>query len=90
MTWLTEVSLRVGDAKQRDVARGIARIDQKTMEKLSVSAGDVIEIIGKRRTSAIAWPAYSEDQGLEQLGLPNNEFYVQNKVKGARFFSPSG
>jgi len=60
---LTEVQLRVGDAKQRDVARGIARIDQQTMEKLQVSAGDVIEIIGKKRTSAIAWPAYSEDQG---------------------------
>jgi len=60
---LSEVQLKVGDAKQRDVARGIARIDQRTMEKLQVSAGDVIEIIGKRRTSAIAWPAYSEDQG---------------------------
>jgi len=60
---LTEVQLRVGDAKQRDVARGIARIDQQTMERLQVSAGDVIEIIGKKRTSAIAWPAYSEDQG---------------------------
>jgi len=60
---LSEVQLRVGDAKQRDVARGIARIDQRTMEKLQVSAGDVIEIVGKRRTSAIAWPAYSEDQG---------------------------
>jgi len=33
------------------------------MEKLQVSAGDVIEIVGKRKTSAIAWPAYSEDQG---------------------------
>jgi len=60
---LSEVQLRVGDARQRDVARGIARIDQQTMEKLQVSAGDVIEIVGKRRTSAIAWPAYSEDQG---------------------------
>ncbi len=60
---MTEVQLRVGDAKQRDVARGIARIDQQTMERLQVSAGDVIEIIGKKRTSAIAWPAYSEDQG---------------------------
>ncbi|MEM2669335.1 MAG: hypothetical protein QW188_04765, partial [Candidatus Bathyarchaeia archaeon] len=58
-----EVQLRVGDAKQRDVYRGIARIDQKTMEKIGVSAGDVIEIVGKRRTSAIAWPAYAEDQG---------------------------
>jgi len=58
-----EVQLKVGDAKQRDVARGIARIDQKTMENLQVSAGDVIEVVGKRKTSAIAWPAYSEDQG---------------------------
>jgi transitional endoplasmic reticulum ATPase len=63
VTQVSEVQLRVGDAKQRDVARGIARIDQKSMENLKVSAGDVIEIVGKRKTSAIAWPAYSEDQG---------------------------
>jgi len=60
---VTEVQLRVGDARQRDVGRGIARIDQKTMRALGISAGDVIEIVGKRTTSAIAWPAYSEDQG---------------------------
>lgn len=59
---MSESQLRVGDAKQRDVGRGIARLDQKTMQKLGISAGDVIEITGKRSTSAIAWPAYSEDQ----------------------------
>jgi transitional endoplasmic reticulum ATPase len=59
---MVEVQLRAGDAKQRDVGRGIARIDQKAMQKLGISAGDVIEITGKRSTSAIAWPAYSEDQ----------------------------
>ncbi|MFP3985763.1 MAG: AAA family ATPase, partial [Candidatus Bathyarchaeia archaeon] len=59
---MSEAQLRVGDAKQRDVGRGIARIDQKTMQKLGISAGDVIEITGKRTTSAIAWPAYTEDQ----------------------------
>jgi len=59
---VSEVQLRVEDARQRDVYRGIARIDQKTMQKLGISAGDVIEIAGKRNTAAIAWPAYSEDQ----------------------------
>jgi len=59
---MSEVQLRVEDARQRDVYRGIARIDQQTMRKLGISAGDVIEIIGKRNTAAIAWPAYSEDQ----------------------------
>jgi transitional endoplasmic reticulum ATPase len=63
------VQLRVGDARQRDVGRGIARIDQRTMQKLGISAGDVIEICGKRTTSAIAWPAYSEDQNRDILRI---------------------
>ena len=66
---MSEMQLRVGDARQRDVGRGIARIDQKTMQKLGISAGDVIEICGKRTTSAIAWPAYSEDQNRDLLRI---------------------
>jgi transitional endoplasmic reticulum ATPase len=66
---MSEIQLRVGDARQRDVGRGIARIDQKTMQKLGISAGDVIEICGKRTTSAIAWPAYSEDQNRDIIRI---------------------
>jgi transitional endoplasmic reticulum ATPase len=92
---VSEVQLRVGDARQRDVGRGIARVDQKTMQKLGISAGDVIEIVGKRTTSAIAWPAYSEDQNREIIridgftrknaGVAINEYVVIKpaKVKGA-------
>jgi len=39
------------------------------MQKLGISAGDVIEIVGKRTTSAIAWPAYSEDQNRDILRI---------------------
>ncbi|MGD0159025.1 MAG: CDC48 family AAA ATPase [Candidatus Bathyarchaeia archaeon] len=88
---MSEVQLRVGDARQRDVGRGIARVDQKTMQKLGISAGDVIEICGKRTTSAIAWPAYSEDQNRDLLridgfsrknaGVAINEYVV---VRGAK------
>jgi transitional endoplasmic reticulum ATPase len=67
--YLSEVQLRVGDARQRDVGRGIARIDQRTMQKLGISAGDVVEIVGKRTTSAIAWPAYSEDQNRDMIRI---------------------
>jgi transitional endoplasmic reticulum ATPase len=92
---VSEVQLRVGDARQRDVGRGIARVDQRTMQKLGISAGDVIEIVGKRTTSAIAWPAYSEDQNRELIridgftrknaGVAINEYLVIKpaKVKGA-------
>jgi len=92
---MSEVQLRVGDARQRDVGRGIARIDQKTMQKLGLSAGDVIEIVGKRTTAAIAWPAYSEDQdrGIIRIdgftrknaGVAINEYVLvrPGKVKDA-------
>jgi len=88
---LSEVQLRVGDARQRDVGRGIARIDQRTMQKLGISAGDVIEIINKRTTSAIAWPAYSEDQNRDIIridgftrknsGVAINEYVVVKPAK---------
>ncbi len=92
---MSEVQLRVGDARQRDVGRGIARIDQRTMQKLGISAGDVIEIVGKRTTSAIAWPAYSEDQNRgiiridgftrKNAGVAINEYVIIRpaKVKNA-------
>jgi transitional endoplasmic reticulum ATPase len=88
---LSEIQLRVGDARQRDVGRGIARIDQSTMQKLGISAGDVIEIVNKRTTSAIAWPAYSEDQNRDILridgftrknaGVAINEYVVVRPAK---------
>lgn len=92
---MSEVQLKVGDARQRDVGRGIARINQKTMQKLGISAGDVIEILGKRNTVAIAWPAYSEDQDKEIIridgfsrknsGVAINEYVTvrPGKVKNA-------
>jgi len=55
------VQLKVAEAKQRDVGKGRARLDVETMEALGISAGDVIEIVGKRATVATAWPADPED-----------------------------
>ncbi|MCL2690756.1 MAG: CDC48 family AAA ATPase [Candidatus Bathyarchaeota archaeon] len=88
---VSEVQLRVGDARQRDVGRGIARIDQRAMQKLGISAGDVIEIVNKRTTSAIAWPAYSEDQNRDLIridgftrknsGVAINEYVVVRSAK---------
>ena len=92
---MSEVQLKVGDARQRDVGRGIARVNQKTMQKLGISAGDVIEILGKRNTAAIAWPAYSEDQDKQIIridgfsrknaGVAINEYVIirPGKVKNA-------
>jgi transitional endoplasmic reticulum ATPase len=64
-----EIQLRVAEAKQRDVGRGKARIDQRAMEVLDVMAGDILEIRGKKVTAAIAWPAYPEDQGMDIIRI---------------------
>ncbi|MCS7104518.1 MAG: CDC48 family AAA ATPase [Thermofilaceae archaeon] len=64
MSKSTDDQLRVAEAKQRDVGRGIVRIDRSIMNKLGIEAGDAVEIIGKKPTVAVAWPAYPEDEGL--------------------------
>ncbi len=58
------VSLRVQEAKKRDIGRNIARIDQETMEKLDIKTGDVIALVGKKESAGIAWPSYPQDSGL--------------------------
>ncbi|PLJ76951.1 MAG: AAA family ATPase, partial [Thermofilum sp. NZ13] len=58
-----EVTLRVAEARPRDVGRGIVRIDRSAMSKLRVDPGDVVEIEGKKVTVAIVWPQALEDEG---------------------------
>jgi len=57
----SEKVLRVAEAKSKDAERGIARIDPEVMDILGITAGDVIQIEGKRRSVAIVWPGYPED-----------------------------
>jgi transitional endoplasmic reticulum ATPase len=57
------VSLKVLEAYTRDVGRGVARIDYDSMDSLSASTGEVIEIRGKRRTVAKCLPLYPSDEG---------------------------
>ena len=86
-----EIQLKVADARQRDVGRGIARINQRAMRALGISAGDVIEIEGRKKTAAIAWPAYANDQdddiiridGIirENAGVSLNDYVTVRKAE---------
>jgi transitional endoplasmic reticulum ATPase len=98
-----DIQLRVADARQRDVGHGKVRIDNDTMQKLGITAGDFVEIHGKKVTVAVAWPAYAEDQGEEivrmdglirrNAGVALNEYVVLKKadVKEAQaiIFAPT-
>ena len=57
------LSLKILEAYTRDVGRGVSRIDYDSMDSLSASTGDVVEIRGKRRTVAKCLPLYPSDEG---------------------------
>ena len=58
-----EAVLRVEKASQRDSGKRRVRIDMQVMKRLGIEPGEVIEIEGKRKTVAIAWPSLPEDRG---------------------------
>jgi transitional endoplasmic reticulum ATPase len=63
------LDLKILEAYTRDVGRGVARIDYDSMDSLSASTGDLIEIKGgeknksQRRTVAKCLPLYPSDEG---------------------------
>ncbi|MGZ7107632.1 MAG: CDC48 family AAA ATPase [Methanobacterium sp.] len=61
----SELELRVAEALQQDVGKGIIRMDKELISKINVTPGDIVEIIGKRTTGAIVGQAYPADVGLE-------------------------
>ncbi|HOK58491.1 MAG TPA: CDC48 family AAA ATPase [Methanothrix sp.] len=63
------VRLKVAEADQRDVGKGIARVSDDYMKRMGVRPLDVIEITGDRRTAALVVSAYSSDQGLDIIRM---------------------
>jgi transitional endoplasmic reticulum ATPase len=61
----TEVQLKVASANQQDFGRGLVRIDRRYQQILSVKQGDVVEIEGRRITSAVVVDSYPNDLGLD-------------------------
>lgn len=93
---ISEIQLKVAEAKQRDVGKGRARLDIDTMDSLKITAGDVIELIGKQSTVATVWPADPDDKWLgilridgqtrKNAGIRINEFINLKKgnIKSAK------
>jgi transitional endoplasmic reticulum ATPase len=61
--------LKVAEAIQDDVNKGIVRIDSNFMQQVSVKSGDIVEIEGERKTVAIIDRAYPGDIGLNIIRM---------------------
>ncbi|MCE8426436.1 MAG: CDC48 family AAA ATPase [Candidatus Methanoperedens sp.] len=61
--------LRVAEADQRDVGKGIVRIDEKFRYDIGVNIFDVVEIKGERPTSAVVGRSYPQDEGIDVIRM---------------------
>ena len=61
--------VQVASLPPGDSGRGFARLPESLMNDLGVGEGDVIEIVGKRSTAAIALRPYGEDEGIDIIRL---------------------
>ncbi len=64
-----EIKLKVTEAIQDDVNKGIIRIDTNLMAKISARPGDILEINGDRTTFSIVDRAYPGDIGLNIIRM---------------------
>ncbi len=58
------IKLKVAEAIQDDVNKGIVRIDSNFIKNIGIKPGDIVEIQGERKTVAIVDRAYPGDIGL--------------------------
>jgi transitional endoplasmic reticulum ATPase len=63
------IELKVAEALQNDVGRGLVRMDSKARKELDVSTGDIVELKGKRSTAALVWQAHPQDEGLNLIRM---------------------
>jgi transitional endoplasmic reticulum ATPase len=71
------VSLRVAETNPKFVGRGVALLDSKVMEDLGLSAGDVIEIRGRKKSFVLLWSSQPSDYGR---GLIRIDGYTRNNL----------
>src|SRR3990167_10055392 len=61
--------LKVTEGLGKDVGRALARMDPADIKALGVEIGDIVEIVGKRRTVCKVMPAFKDDRGGSRVQM---------------------
>ncbi|HPJ83765.1 MAG TPA: AAA family ATPase, partial [Methanothrix sp.] len=69
MTNSESIRLKIIEADQRDVGKGIVRISGRQMAELGLSDYDLVEIKGAKSTSALAVKAYATDEDMDVVRM---------------------
>ncbi|MBI4016274.1 MAG: CDC48 family AAA ATPase [Candidatus Aenigmarchaeota archaeon] len=62
---MKDLKLKVAEAIQDDINKGIVRIDSTFMREIDVRPGDIVELEGGRKSVALVDRAYPSDIGLD-------------------------
>ncbi|HRW82551.1 MAG TPA: CDC48 family AAA ATPase [Methanothrix sp.] len=69
MTDSESIRLKIIEADQRDVGKGIVRISERQMAELGLSDFDLVEIKGNKSASALAVKAYPTDEEMDVVRM---------------------
>lgn len=61
--------LRATEALVKDVGRALARLDPADMALLGVEIGDIVEVVGKRRSVCKVMPSFKDSRGGDKIQL---------------------
>ena len=83
---MASIELKVAEALQDDIGRGIIRLDSKARKIIGVTSGDIVTVEGKKQTGAIVWHCYTQDEDLgiariDGLIRQNSGVGVGDKIK---------
>ena len=91
---MAEIALKVDSAYPSDLGFGKARIDQKTMQYLSISPGDLVRIVGKdTETIAKVWRLKPDDWDQQKIRIDgftrvNANLSIGDTVRICHLISP--
>lgn len=60
---MSEIILKITEVSQRHVGKGIAVVDPKIVEDNNWETGQIIELVGNRKSHVKLWPSSAEDYG---------------------------
>ncbi len=60
---MSEITLRVAEASQRHVGKGIAVVDPKVIGDNNWETGNILELVGNRKSHIKLWPGSAEQYG---------------------------
>jgi transitional endoplasmic reticulum ATPase len=60
---MKEITLKIAEASQRHVGKGIAVVDPKVVEDNNWETGEILELVGNRKSHVKLWPGSVNDYG---------------------------